>query len=92
MGWAINQQIVKDQICRHVLLCIANYADQSGQVFFPEIFTLSKDTGLSESSVERAIQMLINEGLLFIPADNYQPILSAFVEPGNNQHSYQLDI
>ncbi|MGQ3824225.1 helix-turn-helix domain-containing protein [Pseudomonas alliivorans] len=64
MSWALSQQIVTESHCRHVLLCLANYADQDGRAAFPSISSLSRDTGLSTRTVQYRIRDLENLGVI----------------------------
>ncbi|MEC4511796.1 helix-turn-helix domain-containing protein, partial [Klebsiella pneumoniae] len=55
MTWAIEQQDVREPNARHVLLCLANYADADGKAAFPSTARLEADTGLSESTIRRKL-------------------------------------
>lgn len=58
MAWALEQRLVTEATARHVLLCLANYADKTGAAAFPSAGTLASDTGLSERSVRSKLDML----------------------------------
>lgn len=64
MSWALKQQLEINPQARHVLLCLANYAQPDGTSAFPSNATLCTDTGLSESSVRRNLQRLERAGLI----------------------------
>lgn len=77
MAWAMEQQIVSDASARHVLLCLANYADQDGKAAFPSTAKLEKDTGLSESTIRRKLDSLEELGLI---AHGNQAIVAAYID------------
>lgn len=77
MTWAMEQQIVTDAPSRHVLLCLANYADHNGKAAFPSTATLEKDTGLSESTIRRRLDSL--EAMGIIEKGN-QAIVAAYID------------
>ena len=64
MAWAIEQQLVTDAPTRHVLLCLANYADKVGMGAFPSAATLAKETGLSERTVRQRLEKLQATGII----------------------------
>ena len=64
MSWALTQQIVTDSHTRHVLLCLANYADQSGRAAFPAVSSLALDTGLAPRTVQYRLRELESIGLI----------------------------
>lgn len=64
MAWAIEQQLVTDSPTRHVLLCLANYADKDGMGAFPSAGTLAKETGLSERTVRQRLEKLQAAGII----------------------------
>lgn len=57
-AWAVEQQEITYPTARHVLLCMANYADADGRAAFPSVLRLARDTGLSESAVRRSLRTL----------------------------------
>ena len=59
MGWAIEQQIVKEPTDRHVLICIANYVNQKDLTAFPSNKKLCIDTGFGERTIQRSINELL---------------------------------
>lgn len=64
MSWALSQQVVTESHARHVLLCLANYADQSGRAAFPAVSSLALDTGLAARTVQYRLRDLENLGLI----------------------------
>lgn len=63
-GWAIEQQHVQNPVARHVLLVMANYANQDGTAAFASIARIVRDTGWSERCVRKAIRELQQVGVL----------------------------
>lgn len=82
MTWAMEQQTVTDSLARHVLLCLANYADNSGKAAFPSAATLSVDTGMSERSVRNKLDLLEQLGLI---VKGNQAIVAAYIERGDRR-------
>ncbi|WP_430228042.1 helix-turn-helix domain-containing protein [Paraburkholderia tropica] len=80
MAWAIEQQEIKDSLARHVLLCLANYADNDGGAAFPSAATLSTDTGMSERSVRNKLKLLEHSGLI---RRGNQAIVAAYIDRGD---------
>ncbi|AOS03058.1 helix-turn-helix domain-containing protein [Xanthomonas oryzae pv. oryzae] len=64
MAWALEQRIVLDAPARHVLLCLANYADKDGRGAFPAVQRLVDDTGLSGRTVQRQLAALVAAGVI----------------------------
>lgn len=64
MVWAMRQTIVTAPTSRHVLLCLANYAGEDGRGAFPSVATLSRQTGLSERSVQNHLRKLEELGAI----------------------------
>lgn len=64
MAWALSQQVVTESHARHVLLCLANYADQSGRAAFPAVSSLALDTGLAPRTVQYRLRDLEQIGLI----------------------------
>ncbi len=64
MTWALEQQLVTDATARHVLLCLANYANQDGRGAFPSVETLKADTGLSERTIRYKLDDLERAGVI----------------------------
>jgi hypothetical protein len=64
MSWALSQQVVTESHARHVLLCLANYADQSGRAAFPAVSSLALDTGLAPRTVQYRLRSLEEIGLI----------------------------
>lgn len=64
MSWALSQQVVTESHARHVLLCLANYADQSGRAAFPAVSSLALDTGLAPRTVQYRLRELEELGLI----------------------------
>jgi hypothetical protein len=82
MAWAIEQQDVKDAHARHVLLCLANYADNNGKAAFPSTATLTEDTGMSESTIRRKLDMLEEIGLI---VKGNQAVVAAYISRGDRR-------
>ena len=64
MAWALQQQIVTHHTSRHVLLVLANYADQEGRSAFPSVRTLARETGLSDRAVSKYLRELEDAGAI----------------------------
>ncbi|PZW79241.1 helix-turn-helix protein [Pseudomonas sp. 2848] len=64
MTWALQQQDVVEPHARHVLLCLANYADQDGRAAFPSVARLATDTGLSTRTVQYRLRDLERSGVI----------------------------
>ena len=64
MTWALEQQEVAEPHARHVLLCLANYADQDGRAAFPSVARLATDTGLSARTVQYRLRDLEQAGAI----------------------------
>ncbi|MGY6161860.1 helix-turn-helix domain-containing protein [Paraburkholderia strydomiana] len=77
MTWALEQQAITDASARHVLLCLANYADKTGRAAFPSASTLSRDTGLSERTVRSKLDLLETAGAIL---KGNQAIVAAYIE------------
>ncbi|MGE8398461.1 MAG: helix-turn-helix domain-containing protein, partial [Burkholderiales bacterium] len=84
MTWALDQQVATESISRHVLLCLANYADKDGRNAFPSAATLAQDTGLAVRTVRARLGQLLEAGVIrkgnqaivaaYIPAADRRPI------------------
>lgn len=77
MSWALSQQVVTAAPARHVLLCLANYADQDGKAAFPSAKTLAKDTGLGERTVRYKLDELETAGVI---VRGNQKIAAAYID------------
>lgn len=66
MNWALEQRLVTDASARHVLLCLANYADKDGRNAFPSVASLGEDTGLSERTVRYKLDSLLAQGAIVL--------------------------
>lgn len=64
MTWALEQRLVTDPTARHVLLCLANYADKNGRGAFPSVASLADDTGLSPRTVQAKLRVLEEQGIV----------------------------
>lgn len=64
MTWALEQRLVTEPTTRHVLLCLANYADKNGRGAFPSVASLTQDTGLSERTVRTHLRILESLGVI----------------------------
>jgi DNA-binding transcriptional ArsR family regulator len=82
MAWAIDQQDVRDATARHVLLALANYADNAGKSAFPSTAKLERDTGLSESTIRRKLDSLEQMGLI---KKGNQAVVAAYIERGDRR-------
>lgn len=82
MAWAIEQQDARDPTARHVLLALANYADNAGKSAFPSASTLERDTGLSESTIRRKLDALEENGLI---VKGNQAVVAAYIERGDRR-------
>lgn len=69
MTWAVKAKLPTGE--KIVLLMMANYADADGKCW-PSLTTLSRDTGLSKSTVQRAIKSLVKQGLVKTEARTYR--------------------
>lgn len=77
MVWALEQQIETDATARHVLLCLANYADKSGRGAFPSVNSLKEDTGLSVRAIRYKLEKLLEGGLIRL---GNQAIAAAYID------------
>ena len=82
MAWALSQQDVTDAVARHVLLCLANYADAEGCGAFPSVARLCSDTGLSERSVRNKLGLLVELGVL---VEGNGRIAAAYIDRGDRR-------
>lgn len=82
MTWAIEQQDIRDATARHVLLCLANYADADGKAAFPSTSRLEADTGLSESTIRRKLDVLEELGMI---QKGNQAIVAAYIDRGDRR-------
>ena len=64
MTWALEQRLVMAPTARHVLLCLANYADKAGRGAFPSANSLSEDTGLAVRTIRTALESLREAGAI----------------------------
>lgn len=77
MTWALEQTDVMTPTARHVLLCLANYADKSGKGAFPSANSLSADTGLSVRTIRSALEALREAGVIAL---GNQAIAAAYID------------
>ncbi|MFJ3121064.1 helix-turn-helix domain-containing protein [Pseudomonas protegens] len=90
MSWALSQQLVTEPHARHVLLCLANYADQSGRAAFPSVSSLAQDTGLAPRTVQYRLRDLEGMGLI---ARGNQAIAAAYISQRDRVPvCYDLDL
>lgn len=88
MAWALEQEIVEDASARHVLLCLANYADHAGKAAFPSTATLVKHTRLSERTVRAKLDVLESVGAI---QKGKQAVVNAYIDRGDRRPvSYDL--
>lgn len=64
MAWAIRQQVVTSRSARHVLLLLANCANEDGQNAFPSVARMARESGLSERGVQIALRDLEKAGVI----------------------------
>lgn len=76
MTWALDQRIVTDPTARHVLLCLANYADKEGRGAFPSASTISDDTGLSLRTIRYKLEQVEQAGAI---TRGIQAIAAAYI-------------
>jgi DNA-binding transcriptional ArsR family regulator len=76
MTWALEQREVTAPTARHVLLCLANYADKDGKAAFPSASSLSEDTGLSVRTIRTALDTLREAGVIAL---GNQAIAAAYI-------------
>ena len=69
MTWAVKTKLSTHE--KFVLIMMANYADSNGRCW-PSLNTLSRDTGVSKSTVQRAIKSLAKQGLIKIESRTYR--------------------
>lgn len=77
MSWALEQNDIIDATARHVLLCLANYADKHGKAAFPSANSLSSDTGLSVRTVRYKLDFLLSIGAIRL---GNQSIAAAYID------------
>lgn len=77
MVWALEQQIETEATARHVLLCLANYADKEGRGAFPSVKSLQQDTGLSVRAIRYKLEKLLEFGLIRL---GNQAIAAAYID------------
>ncbi|PYB80789.1 helix-turn-helix domain-containing protein [Pseudomonas koreensis] len=77
MSWALEQNDIVDATARHVLLCLANYADKNGKGAFPSANSLSSDTGLSLRTVRYKLDYLLEIGAIRL---GNQIIAAAYID------------
>ena len=77
MSWALEQNDIIDATARHVLLCLANYADKNGRGAFPSANSLSADTGLSLRTVRYKLEHLLEIGAIRL---GNQVIAAAYID------------
>ncbi|SOQ10365.1 helix-turn-helix domain-containing protein [Pseudomonas syringae group genomosp. 3] len=77
MSWALEQSDILDATARHVLLCLANYADKNGKAAFPSASSLSTDTGLSIRTVRYKLDYLLDIGAIRL---GNQIIAAAYID------------
>lgn len=77
MTWALEQRLVMAPTARHVLLCLANYADKAGRGAFPSANSLSEDTGLAVRTIRTALESLREAGAISL---GNQAIAAAYID------------
>lgn len=97
MAWAFKQTQIADPMQRYVLLCLANYAGEDGKNAFPSVGRLSRDSGLSDRTVQRALHSLKEQGVIsegnqavvagYIPDETKRPLVYDLVfRPVTDSH------
>ena len=90
MAWALEQKAITDAPARHVLLCLANYADNLGRGAFPAVATLAGDTGLSERTIRSKLDALETSGLIY---RGNQAMAAAYISRSDRRPvCYDLDL
>ncbi|KAA0010071.1 hypothetical protein F0A17_19515 [Billgrantia pellis] len=64
IAWALHQQVVTDPGARHVLIGLANHADEEGRYAFPSVELLSRYTGLKRRTVQEKLKLLREVGAI----------------------------
>ncbi|MEW6460398.1 MAG: DnaT-like ssDNA-binding domain-containing protein [Pseudomonadota bacterium] len=82
MSWALAQTVVSDASARHVLLCLANYADKDGCGAFPSAASLADDTGLAVRTVRYKLEQLQELGAI---RPGNQAIAAAYIDRGDRR-------
>lgn len=79
MAWAMDVplDVVESSTARHVLLILANYADQEGRHAFPAVGTIARQTGLTVRSVRMTMAALQELGVI---RQGNQAIVAAHID------------
>lgn len=66
MSWAMDVplDVVESATARHILLILANYADQEGRHAFPSVSTIARQTGLTVRSIRQNLAGLLELGVI----------------------------
>lgn len=64
ISWALEQQIVADAGARHVLVALANHADNTGRDAYPSVSLLCRYTGLKRRTVLDKLKLLQDVGVI----------------------------
>ncbi|MGY4877113.1 helix-turn-helix domain-containing protein [Vreelandella aquamarina] len=89
--WALQQQVVADAGARHVLIGLANHADNKGRHAFPSVSLLCSYTGLKRRTVLEKLKVL--QGLGVITRGN-QRIAETIIERADRRpvvYDIQMD-
>lgn len=90
MAWAMAQQAVTNASERHVLLCLANYADENGRGAFPSVSRLVRDTGLSERTIQYKLASLEQQGIL---SSGNRAVVAAYItRPDHRPSVYDINM
>ena len=90
MAWAMSQQAVTNASERHVLLCLANYADEQGRGAFPSVARLVRDTGLSERTIQYKLSSLEQQGIL---SSGNRAVVAAYItRPDHRPSVYDINM
>lgn len=64
ISWALEHQIVADAGARHVLVALANHADNTGRDAYPSVSLLCRYTGLKRRTVLDKLKLLQDVGVV----------------------------
>ncbi|MDC8802656.1 helix-turn-helix domain-containing protein [Halomonas pacifica] len=64
ISWALEQQVVTDASARHVLVALANHADNKGRDAYPSVNLLCRYTGLKRRTVLDKLKLLQDMGVI----------------------------
>jgi hypothetical protein len=87
MSWKVQSYIwpiVMPASEKWTLLCLGNHCGDDGSNAFPSIETIALETGLSTSTVRRALKSLLDQGIIEVQAKatNRRPVTYAITFRG----------